>query len=251
MNVKLNTPEGTSNTPTFEIDKDLIYVGAVLAKGDVGMGSLTVGGVIKELLPEGSRPIAGSIPDWAHCPIWAPDVFAVAATLAERSGCYTEPGIVLSRNDRERMAIIKNAEEARRNGRMWSHKGSPPAIVRKNWTILVRAWADDVCAGVGNGFSWKKAAARLLAISDEACARVGLMPAATDSTFAWVVFNDLVASAEGKETLLHIPKSLTYLVSPDSVCVLPKSLTPAVGCTLRSLSHHLALLPGRGPVEAN
>lgn len=33
------------------------------------------------------------------------------------------------------------------------------------------------------------------------------------------------------------------------VCVRPKSRTPTVGCTLRSLSHNLALLPPRGQVR--
>jgi hypothetical protein len=37
---------------------------------------------------------------------------------------------------------------------------------------------------------------------------------------------------------------------PDIVCVLPKSRTPTVGCTLRSLSHNLALLPPRGLARA-
>ncbi|WAC59637.1 hypothetical protein [Brevundimonas sp. SL130] len=36
----------------------------------------------------------------------------------------------------------------------------------------------------------------------------------------------------------------------DHVCVLPKSRTPKVGCTLRSLSHNLALLPSRGLARA-
>ena len=37
---------------------------------------------------------------------------------------------------------------------------------------------------------------------------------------------------------------------PDVVCVLPKARTTAVGCTLRSLSHHLALLPPQGIARA-
>ena len=36
----------------------------------------------------------------------------------------------------------------------------------------------------------------------------------------------------------------------DVLCVLPKARTAAVGCTLRSLSHHLALLPPRGIASA-
>lgn len=38
---------------------------------------------------------------------------------------------------------------------------------------------------------------------------------------------------------------------PDMVAVVPKARTTPVGCTLRSLSHHLALLPARGIARAN
>jgi hypothetical protein len=215
------------------------------------MGSLTVGDVIRELLPEGTRPRSDSSPSWHNCPNWAPDLFAVAATLAERSGSYTEPGIVLSRNAKERAQKLKNAELTRQNGRMWAARPNPPAFVRKNWTILFNNWAEDVCCGVGKGASWKRAVVRLLAVTDETCARIGLVPNEYDSTISWVVFDELVASIDTADRFLNLPKSITYLVFPDKACVLPKSLTPEIGCTLRSLSHHLALLPGRGPVAAN
>lgn len=39
--------------------------------------------------------------------------------------------------------------------------------------------------------------------------------------------------------------------NPDVVCVLPKSRTTQVGCTLRCLSRNLALLPPRGLTRAN
>lgn len=43
--------------------------------------------------------------------------------------------------------------------------------------------------------------------------------------------------------LRHLPTSFCVMVPPDLAVVLPKSLTPSVGCTVRSLSHYLALLP--------
>src|SRR5262249_32739308 len=46
--------------------------------------------------------------------------------------------------------------------------------------------------------------------------------------------------------LPHLPHSLCMQVPPGEACVQPKSRTPQVGCTLRSLSHHLALLPPMG-----
>ncbi len=55
---------------------------------------------------------------------------------------------------------------------------------------------------------------------------------------------------DGKEiTLAHLPYSLCMLVDPCEACVQPKTTTAQVGCTLRSLSHHLALLPPWGEVK--
>jgi len=49
----------------------------------------TVGDVIARLLPRGSNMHTdGSL---KRCPDWPPDLFAVAATLVETSGCYAEP----------------------------------------------------------------------------------------------------------------------------------------------------------------
>lgn len=38
-------------------------------------------------------------------------------------------------------------------------------------------------------------------------------------------------------------RSLCVMVPADHVIVLPKSITSSVGCTIRSVSHYLALLP--------
>ncbi len=39
--------------------------------------------------------------------------------------------------------------------------------------------------------------------------------------------------------------------NPDILCILPKSRTPGVGCTMRSMSHNLASLPARGLARAH
>ena len=56
--------------------------------------------------------------------------------------------------------------------------------------------------------------------------------------------------ATGESRLPHIPSSLCLMVSPSEVCVLPKTRTAQVGCTLRTMSHHLALLPPQSRVVA-
>lgn len=58
------------------------------------------------------------------------------------------------------------------------------------------------------------------------------------------------AARGGAPFLQHSPISSFSGASQDVVCVLPKARTAAVGCTLRSLSHHLALLPPRSIARA-
>ena len=58
--------------------------------------------------------------------------------------------------------------------------------------------------------------------------------------------------AEHLRTLLpFVPYSLGSGVPAVEACVQPKSRTAQVGCTLRSLSHHLALLPPKGEVRTH
>ncbi|WP_204323251.1 hypothetical protein, partial [Streptococcus pneumoniae] len=45
------------------------------------------------------------------------------------------------------------------------------------------------------------------------------------------------------------PTSFAPMLNPKLARVLPKSRTPAVGCTTRTLSHNLALVPPQGIVN--
>ena len=76
---------------------------------------LTVETVIRDLLPEGSN--GKKELGWDDCPAWAPDAFAVCATLARLSGCYAEPGIVMSRNAPERKAKQRRAKREAKEGK--------------------------------------------------------------------------------------------------------------------------------------
>jgi hypothetical protein len=224
--------------------------------------AVTVGTIIQELLPRGANPAAaapaGDEPDWEIMPLWPPDLFAVVATLAERSGFYTEPGIALSTSQDGRRRKRQRAEEAERLGERWARDptGTPPAAVFTLWDRLRRAWDEPVASGPGIGGRWKQAAMRLLAIADEACAGVGFPPNANGAlTIATFVYQEYLtaykASRGGRSgTLPHLPHSLALAVPPSRACVMPKGLTPEVGCTLRSTSHNLALLPPLGQVAA-
>ena len=60
-----------------------------------------------------------------------------------------------------------------------------------------------------------------------------------------------LAEEEENEGLRYLPNSLCMMVPPGEVCVQPKTITAQAGCTLRSLSHHLALLPSVGEVKTS
>ena len=209
---------------------------------------LTIGSVIRMLLPDGVVPGANK-KVWDRCPFWAPDVFALAATIAELSSCYAEPGLALSRNMIERKAKIARAERAEIEGAAWSSKLGVPAYVEGLWSKLIKAWDEPLCKGAGEGLVWKQVALELLAIADEACSSMGYIPDAANR-MASAAFDEFLAPKRGRTPAIWLPNSLAAMVPPDIACVLPKAMTPEVGCTLRSLSHNLALLPGIGVVKA-
>ncbi len=209
--------------------------------------SLRVGDVIRGMLPNGSDQAQKS-PTWTQAPIWTPDLFAIAATLIEKSSCYAEPGIAFSKDAKQRAAKQRRALRAQRIGGEWANKFGVPARVQALWRKLLSAEHDLVCCGTGGGRSWKLAAMELLAIADEACAGMGYQPSRSDglANFLW---QQLIAQYSGRQSPLQLPNSLTHLVPADVACVMPKAMTADVGCTLRSLSHNLALLPGIGCVQ--
>lgn len=98
----------------------------------------------------------------------------------------------------------------------------------------------------------------LMAIADHAASGVGYA-AESDHPFPWLVRIEHWLEVQSRRnerlpfhrTLQHIPGSICQLVPPQEVTVLPKSLTAQVGCTMRSLSHNLALLPAEGIVASS
>lgn len=91
----------------------------------------------------------------------------------------------------------------------------------------------------------------LLAIADEASAGIGFVPRKDGTPIsAGVVARHFAALRPGTSTW-RAPSTLCKTVPPGQYCVQPKSRTPQVDCTLRSLSHNLALLPAIGEVTTS
>lgn len=115
---------------------------------------------------------------------------------------------------------------------------------------------------------WWKHAWRLMAIADEAAANTAYQFDMTEmrkfadgdkTSIRWFEFEVLLelanrsyeAAAEAGDKMARRELDISTLsVATRAVAsVLPKVRTPSVGCTLRSLSHHLALLPPMGIVK--
>ncbi|MGK5015005.1 hypothetical protein [Janthinobacterium sp. HLS12-2] len=211
---------------------------------------MTIMELIEHLLPEGadaydSMKEVQEYPlniDRDQCPTWPIDLFAVVGSIIERSGCYT-----LASPDRARLVahaeyldlIIETAKE-------WNANVSEvPALVKDWWAAVVLVYAETPIDRIGQNLNLVKLLLSLFAVADEACIGMGwdVNPDnAMGHQFSSIAFAALT-KANPALALPYVPKSLCVMVSPDLAVVLPKSINSAVGCTIRSLSHYLALLP--------
>jgi len=229
---------------------------------------LTVFDVIKIVLPDGSN---GTANNWREVCAWPPDLFAAVASITERSGLYSQEIFTSYWSDGFTLKDkwIKGVLAV---GAEWAMTGSPPLHVRQLWRKLVarfrNAPIDDRSPAA---LEWKKIVFDLLVIADEACSGVGFLPEqqhgargrkkkTTVSSIQFAVYQDYHVWTKhslvnqdhiGGEILPHLPVSLCIHVPRGLLCVQPKATTPAVGCTLRSLTHNLALLPSVANVRTS
>lgn len=204
----------------------------------------TVGHLIQRLLPNGTRP--GKAPDWALFPDWPPDAFAVSARLLDASGAYcNERYTTPSTGFAFDLKTIGEASAAWGDFAETSFSWpSAEKHLQALWDVLIANQHKPVRV-IGAWKKWADAAFELLAIADSACEGVGFVPEASGlRPLADFVATDHLAYLRGDaKNLPSMPHSICRMVPADEACVQPKTRTPQVGCTLRSLSHHLALLP--------
>ena len=109
---------------------------------------------------------------------------------------------------------------------------------------------------------WWHQAHELMIIADEACQNVGFFdPESPDMPWFEEIMLDIQLHLNFEAWQKKPPESRPQwhyqgiqtlsFADPDMACVLPKARTSAVGCTLRSLSHHLALIPAQGIARAH
>lgn len=205
----------------------------------------TLGDIVGRLLGGGI-----SRSGWPKLPAWPPDLFAVAATLVQESGCYAQPRAAATwRRFTQFSPTYRN--EVLRLGRLWRQN----QLTTKEWRVLRVLWKalgaykhEEVC-DEDQGVRWHTIALTLLSISDEASKGMGFGLPREKKLAQWVLDDYERDFRERPPVVLrYLPLTLARQVPPYEVCVLPKTRTTQNGHSLRALSHHLALLPALGEV---
>ncbi|NML63482.1 hypothetical protein HHL21_20805 [Massilia sp. RP-1-19] len=205
---------------------------------------MTVIELIQQLLPEGTDAFnsqAAPSTNLESCPSWPVDLFAVVGTIIERSGCYTMASPDRQKLDEHAIRLTEIANCAR----VWNaNDDMVPGPVDSLWQAVVTTFSDVRVSAVREHTDLVQILLALFAIADEACAGMGWDVAPDNASlnmFASMAFAALT-EADASVMLPHAPHSLCVMVPPDRAIVLPKAITSSVGCTIRSLSHYLALL---------
>jgi hypothetical protein len=210
----------------------------------------TVIDIIRHLMPRGSNP--SSYKSIQECPAWPPDLFGVAACLLDKSGFYAEPPFGAGWEDRRGYYVFTNEYliKVKLIATEWASRTVPPAELEALWGKLLKSGDIDIISDKNT--DWKRIALSLMTIADETSNGVGFAPGDKDH-FPRIVLEQLLLLALKRKTRLlpYLPTSLCLMISNTELCVQPKTNAPSVGCTIRSFSHHLSLLPSVGVVATS
>jgi hypothetical protein len=211
---------------------------------------------------KGAKAAAPSL-SFDHPPCSAVDLFAVAGQLLLKSGAYhhVSPEVASAVSPEMMIVTAEMRDEWRATGALWrgdpgSNLPAPPAKLVEHWDGLM-SFADQPVYKT-SGYTavarkWWAHALALFCIADEAALDIGFQGHGLPSAQAQFIEFPLRARQKTAVTAVARkgPSSFSLSADPDVLAVLPKSRTANVGCTLRSLSHNLSLLPGRGQARAH
>jgi hypothetical protein len=198
--------------------------------------------VVARLFPNGTNGSgrANTIPRWP------PDLFAFAAEVAEQYGIYAQLPFTCGWLEDTYLFKDEYLDEISRLCQRWHALGKPPPEAVRAWNRLVGRGKSPVRT------HWHQDVMLLMVLSDAVSEGMGFeLDETSPQNYARVVFAQMLLLQKGMKSriLTNLPQSLCWMVPSSEVCVQPKTNTPKVGCTLRSLSHHLALLPSTGVVS--
>lgn len=190
-------------------------------------------------------------------PYMCTDVFAVTALALQLSGAYHYVAPASEGDFADEKILVSGPERDDwiEIGRKWRGDESdwdmvsPPEELLLKWEQFRSFFDVEVFRMLSeeDGLpEWWKVALELMCIADEAASGLGF----NGSDGPYSLQARLISLAHGFVTKGNRAVFSFSAADPDSACILPKSRTPAMGCTLRSLTHNLALLPPRGIARA-
>ena len=208
--------------------------------------------------------------------------------MMERPNSYRSSRRLLEISEEDRAEICNAGDKWRfSNGARWARLTADRPIPEQlidSWAHLILNWNQpvfDPTSRDGSPAKWWRHAFRVFAISDRAARgsgfsidaqqdghmfdyervkKGGFWPAFAFTSFRNKLGDQLEAVFESFGVEYEVPNYELLRMSQnnlhtltaahrDQVSVLPKSKTSQIGCTLRSISHNLCLLPARGLVR--
>lgn len=233
---------------------------------------LTPRDVIMYMFPEGTQYencglLSEEVFDsqaWQKFPNWPPDLFAITAYLLNVTGAYhfISPGNSSQFNSVTELFFSKDElQKIKRAAQSWRNNLTrTPAWVQTEWSVILQSTRRLTALRQDDEGSqaplWWRSALRLCLFADETCSDIGFNFDRDNDWLNGPIMSswDGLLKKSGGKNLIEIHEgmySLCIAASRDAVCVLPKSRTPSVGCTIRSISQNLNLLPSVGLVSLN
>jgi len=242
-----------------------------------GLPHLTVGDLIRRLLPTGTMPEAET--SWDAAPLYPTDLFAATAYLLDVAGAFGrfEPHAAAETSGQHDLHLDETSRiEAIGLGYEWAtSEGKMPKGIQTLWQCLNRDSSNEPVSlkkfQDGRCPDWWGHALKLLIASDEACDGIG-RPGhpSNDHWFAnFLHLKELRHELdelrqhghqtgqthsstvdEGYVTDFRPIHTVAQLVDPDVACVLPKLRVPEVGSTGRNFSRNVALVRNVGAVKS-
>ena len=197
---------------------------------------------MKSLLPNGTRG-GGS---WDEPPEWPPDLFAVSASIVDKYDTY--PMFLDEESPLAEIKLPATLSSLQEIAKGWAQEDKEQPAVADLWSTIYDAFHLEVSEASSNS-SWLTAIHKLLIIGDEASAGIGFF----SKSGSWIrrYYQYLNSEVSDIRLTKNQRPSCCIHVPNEVACVQPKTRTPMIGCTTRSLSHHLALLPPSSSVHVS
>ncbi len=210
-------------------------------------------------MKRGEKPLLAKVTDFSTPPASAVDLFALTGHLLLKSGAYHHVGPLVDGTDPSAMMVVTRSVRTKvvQIGEAWRGDADkilppPPEELIVLWRRLIDNLDKTLFTSPGKTVEakdWWRSAIELFCIADEAARDIGFYASDKSAQAEYIEAPIRLRQASGSIGARG-PITLSS-ADPDQLCVLPKSRTPKVGCTIRSLSHNLALLPPRGLASAH